>query len=92
MLFTTSILNISQPNGFTFVVSLYHNTTWVCQENLRTSPLIQCKMFTFLKSGPDMLSNTVRIVDRNLLNEAKEGRGIRSPKIKQYFILEIGLI
>ena len=43
MLFTTSILNISQPNGFTFVVSLYHTTTWIYQENLRTSPLKNAK-------------------------------------------------
>ena len=39
ILFTTSVLNISQPNGFTFVVSLYHTITWIYQENLRTSPL-----------------------------------------------------
>ena len=40
LLLTTAVLNISQSNGFTFVVSLYHNITWMYQENLRTSPLI----------------------------------------------------
>ena len=27
------------PNGFTYVVIVYHTTTWVNQENWRISPL-----------------------------------------------------